>query len=90
MELVIILAIVIFVLIYRGAVNLDELYDDNKELLNVLKEKDYDFYVKAKYGAEVDVEKHFMKRFKETGIALIVALALVLFNFSFSGSSFNF
>lgn len=82
MELVIVLAIVIFVLVYRGAVNLDELYNDNKELLNVLKEKDYDFYVKAKYGAEVDVEKHFMKRFKESGIALVIALALVLFNFT--------
>ena len=82
MELVIVLVIVVFVLIYRGSVDPQQLYNDNKEFINMLKEKDYDFLIQTKYGSDVDVDAHFLKRLKTTALVLIAALALVLFNFS--------
>ena len=54
MEFAIILLIVLFVLSYTGAINTRKLYEDNKKLFAMLKESDYDFLVKARYGSEVD------------------------------------
>ena len=82
MELAIILIIVIFVLTYRGSVNFEELYHENEQLVMMLKEKDYDFLVLAKYGETVDPNKLFMKRLKTTAIVFVIAFALVLFDFS--------
>ena len=82
MELAIIIAIVVFVLIYRGSVDPQQLYDDNKEFINMLKEKDFDFLAQTKYGSDVDVDALFLKRIKTTGLVLVIALALVIFNFS--------
>ena len=82
MELVIILLIVLFVLAYNGAINTEELYRDNEQIIKLLKEKDYDFYAMAKYGSDVDVDTLFMKRIKTTGVVFVIVLALVIFNFS--------
>ena len=82
MELAICLGITVFILIYRGTVNADEMYKENKEFINLIKEKDYDFYAQAKYGSDVDVDALFLKRLKTSGIVFIICLAFVLFNFS--------
>ena len=82
MELVIILLIVLFVLAYNGAINTEELYKDNEQIIKLLKEKDYDFYVQAKYGGNVNPDELFMKRIKTTGVVFVIVLALVIFNFS--------
>ena len=82
MELAIIIAIVVFVLVYRGTVDPKQIYDDNKELVNMLKEKDYDFLVRTKYGEDANIEDYFLKRLKNTSIVLVIGIALVLFNFS--------
>lgn len=82
MELAIILAIVIFILVYRGTINTDDLYRENEQLILMLKEQDFDFLAVAKYGEQFDVNKLFMKRLKNTTFVFIIALALVLFEFS--------
>ena len=82
MELAIITLIVVFVLVYRGSVDPTQLYKDNREFINMLKEGDYDFLAQTKYGSDVDVDALFLKRLKTTGLVLVVALALVMFNFS--------
>ena len=82
MELAIILIIVIFIASYRGAIKFDDLYHENEHLILMLKEKDYDFLVLAKYGETKDPNELFMKRLKTTGFVLVVALALILFDFS--------
>lgn len=82
MELAIILMIVIFVLVYRGAINFDEMFRDNEELIAMLKEKDYDFLVLAKYGDSINPKDLFVKRMKTTSYVFVVTLALVLFDFS--------
>lgn len=82
MELAIILGIVIFVMVYRGTINPDELYRENEQLIMMIKEKDFDFLAVAKYGEQYDANALFMKRLKNTAFVFIIALALVLFDFS--------
>ena len=58
------------------------LYEDNKKFFMLLKEKDYDFLVKAKYGGDVDPNVLFEARIKKIMIGVVVVLAILLFNFT--------
>ena len=80
MELVIITAIVLFVITYTKMVDVDDLFDGNGKLGSLIKEKDYDFYAKAKYGGDVNISALFNKRIKTTGFVFIVAVIFLLFN----------
>lgn len=82
MELVIISAIALFVVTYTKMVNVDELFSENGKVTSLLKEKDYEFYAMAKYGGDVDINKMFNKRIKNTGFTLIIAFIFLLFNFN--------
>lgn len=82
MEFAIVILIIIFILSYRGIINTKHLYQDNKALFDLLKEKDYEFLVKARYGGEVDANQLFEKRINQLIIAIVIILAILLFNFS--------
>lgn len=82
MEFAIVVLIVLFVLSYSGAISTKKLYEDNKALFSMLKEKDYDFLVKAKYGSDIDPDVLFERRIKQAMIGVVVILAILLFNFS--------
>lgn len=81
-ELIIVLAIVMFVITYTKMVDFQELFTKNEKVTTILKEKDYDFLAKAKYGGDVDIQKLINKRIKNTGIVLIAGLVFLLFNFT--------
>ena len=81
-EFAIILLIILFVASYSGAIDTDKLYEDNKKLFELLKEKDYDFLVKARYGGDVDPTILYEKRIKSLMIGVAIVFALVLFNFT--------
>ena len=82
MELLIITAIALFVITYTKMVDVQELFDSNGRVIRTLKEKDYEFYMMAKYGSDVDIDKMFTKRLKNAGFVLILAVAFLLFNFT--------
>lgn len=82
MELIIISAIVLFVVSYTKMVDFQQLFLENEKVVSLLKEKDYEFYAMAKYGGDVDINKIYNRRIKNTGFVLIVALLFVLFNFT--------
>ena len=82
MEFAIVVLIVLFVLSYGGAINTKKLYEDNKTLFALLKEKDYDFLVKAKFLGEVDPDIYFEKRIKQIMIVFVIILAILLFSFT--------
>ena len=82
MEFAIVTLIILFVLSYGGAINTKKLYEDNKVLFSLLKEKDYDFLVKAKYGSDADPDLLFEKRIKQIMWGVIVVFAVLLFNFT--------
>lgn len=82
MELIIISAIVLFVVTYTKMVDVNELFNENSKLTNLLKEKDYEFYAMAKYGGDVDINYLFNRRLKTTGFVLILAFVFLVFNFT--------
>lgn len=77
-EIFIIGAIAIFVALYTGKVNTSKFLQDNKDLFNIIREKDYEFLLLAKYGDKVySVDEVFNKRIKNA--ALITAIVLFIF-----------
>ena len=82
MVLVILLVIILFVLVNRGSINVDQMYQENKEFIEMLKEKDFDFLAMCKYGENVDIDALFAKRIKKTVYAGLFVLAFVLCNFT--------
>ena len=69
---IIIIAIIIFVVMtYNGQLSIKELINDNFYLFRKLKEDDWDFYVRAKYGDNVNSDSIFIKRIRN-GLAVIV------------------
>jgi len=82
MEFAIVVLIILFILTYGGAISTKKLYEDNKVLFSLLKEKDYDFLVKARYGNSVLPDVMFEKRIKNAMIGFAIVLAILLFNFT--------
>ena len=74
MEILIVGLILFFVLEYNKKLSTNKFINDNKQYFNFLKEDDYEFLLKAKYGDKVDPEKAFMKRIRN---ALLVILLLI-------------
>ena len=82
MEFIIVSAIMLFVVTYTKMVDIQELFTKNEKVLSVVKEKDYEFYAKAKYGGDVDINKLFNKRIRNTGYAIVIGVIFLLFNFT--------
>lgn len=79
---IIIIAVILFVMAeYTGLVSTKRLITDNKDLVYKLKEVDYDFLLKARYGDDVNAEEKFNQRVRYAiiagGIGLIAIIATV-------------
>ena len=71
---ILIIAVIIFVVMqYIGGFSVNKFVDDNATYFKRLKENDYEFYVKAKYGDGVDIERLFNQRLRT---ALLTTLAI--------------
>ena len=75
-EIVIVGVIMIFVFTYVGAFNFGKFVDDNKALFGRLKEDDYDFFLRSKYGEQVDLNLKFQSRVKTAIISLLLKLGI--------------
>lgn len=82
-EVVVVALIIFIILIVNGKVDKQTFFSDNKELFGKLKESDYDFYVRAKYGDDVDVDILFSKRLQSAAIALAAFLFIMITELSF-------
>lgn len=83
MEIVILGVIAIFVLQYNQRVNTSKFIKDNISRFNILKEDDYDFLVKAKYGEDVDPQILFSMRVRNSLLLLMLVLVIFIANLSF-------
>ena len=54
MVILIIAGLVTFALVYTKTVDANQFLQENDMYINMLKEKDWDFYVAAKYGDKVN------------------------------------
>ncbi len=73
-EILIIAVIVIFILNYNGKVSTNRFIKDNSVYLSKLKENDYDFLVKAKYGDKVEPNVLYQKRIRNGFIVIVLLL----------------
>lgn len=83
MEIIILVVIALGVLQYQKKINTNKFINDNVQYFKVLKEDDYDFLVKARYGESADPEILFSSRVKIGGAVIIVLICFFLYNLSF-------
>jgi len=82
-EIAIIGVIIFYIFSKSGKISLSKLIADNEMYLRKLKEEDYDFYVKAKYGDAVNPDILFNKRLQNSFIIILVVFCLLLKNMSY-------
>ena len=72
---VMVLGVILYIILeYNGSISTNKFIVDNEDLFKKLKEKEYDFYAKAKFGDSVDVEQLFNARLKN---GLLVMFLLI-------------
>ena len=82
-EIIIIFVIIILVLGINGQVSSTKFFEEGNILFKKLKEDDYDFLVRTKYGNTVDPDVLFAKRTKNGITFTVVILVLFISNFSY-------
>ena len=79
-EIIIIAILIFLVMSYNGQVSLKELINDNFYLFRKLKEDDWDFYVRAKYGDTSVSDNIFIKRIRNGLIVIVISLFFFMKN----------
>ena len=82
-EIAVIALIVFYIFTKSGRISISKLIADNEMYLRKLKESDYEFYVRAKYGDSVNPDLLFNKRLQNSFIVIIVIFCLLLKNMSY-------
>ena len=55
---VIILGVLLFIILqYNGTISVNKFVHDNQDIFMRMKENDFDFYARAKYGDSIDTQK---------------------------------
>ena len=82
-EIIILAVLLIFLMNYTGRINTTRFIQDNQVLFHKLKEDDWDFYVKAKYGENADPDGLFNKRLRNALIGTFAVILLFIGNLSY-------
>ena len=77
-EMLILTVIIFVVMVSSGQISLNQLVTDNEMLFRKLKEEDYDFYVKARYGESVNPNVLFNQRIKYWMIVTTLAILAMI------------
>lgn len=76
---VIIVAVIVFgIMTITGQLSINQLLSDNQRLFQRLKESDWDFFVRAKYGNNTSPDILFNKRIKNAAIVMVLLLFLMI------------
>lgn len=78
LEIIIIGIIIFFIMNYTGRINVNKLLLDNEMYFRKLKEEDWDFLVRAKYGDGVSPDILFMKRIRNWFFVSLIALFFMI------------
>ena len=88
-EMLIIAIIVFFVFISNNWIDKNSIFGKNSKLINLIKEKDYDFLLIVRYGDRVyDPDEVFMKRVKNGVIVAGALIFVFLTNINYMGIIF--
>ena len=82
-EIVLIVVLMLGIFIYSGTVNTKTFFSEEAPYLSSLKEKDYDFYVAAKFGENVNPNTLFVKRLQNTLYGGLILFAIIFTKLSF-------
>jgi hypothetical protein len=77
-EVMVIGVLLYIVLDYTGSISTNKFIIDNEDIFKKLKEKDFDFYAKAKYGDSIDVEKLFNVRLRNGLFVIFIMLSVFI------------
>ena len=81
-EIVIIAFIIFLIMFSNGQISFNQLINDYEQLFKKLKEDDWDFFVKAKYGNNVNPDILFNKRIKNGLMVMAMMFLLFIGNYS--------
>ena len=84
-EIIVVAVLIFVVLTVNGFINPNKFVQDNASLFSKLKEDDYDFLVKAKYGDGLDPDVLFQKRIKNALLIIILAIFIMIKDLSLVG-----
>lgn len=82
-EILICAIVIFFVCEYSGIVSTGKFVNDYQDILLKLKENDYEFLLKARYGGDVDVNEMYNKRIKNALMVLALALFVLVADLSY-------
>ena len=83
-EIFIVGAVLLFIFFYTGRINAGKFVSDNKGVFDILKEDDYEFLLRAKYGdLVVDADAVFMKRIRNAAIVLVLLVFVFISSLNF-------
>ena len=88
-EIFLVGGIILFVMNYTGRINTNKFLADNADYFKKLKEEDWDFLVKAKYGEGINPDIVFTKRIRNAGYVFLLLLFLFIGKFSYVSLLFS-
>lgn len=78
-EIIIVIVVFIFVLVYNNVISTNKFFKENMGMFLAIKEKDYDFLLRAKYGERVyDPNEVFMKRVRNGLLAIFAGIFIFI------------
>ena len=83
MEILVVGIIILYILEKNKKINSGQFIQENTAFLDKLKESDYDFLVRSKYGEGVDPNVLFQKRTKNAFIVIVFLIFLFITQLSF-------
>jgi len=83
-EAVLIVIILFIALQANGSISLNKFIKDNKEYFKTMKESDYEFLLKAKYGDGIDSDLLFSARIRDGAIGIVMLIFLFINNLDYT------
>lgn len=81
---VLILGVLLYVMFeYNGSISTNKFLNDNRDIFVKLKEKDFDFFAKAKYGQAVDIDILFNTRLRNSLLVMFLLFLVFLMDLSY-------
>ena len=83
-EAVIIIVLIFIALQVTGSININKFIKDNQEYFKTMKESDYEFLLKARYGDGIDSDRLFSNRIRDGFIGMVLCIFLFINNLDYT------
>ena len=83
MEILIVAIVIIFIMEYSKKIDSNKFFNESKKHLNILKEDDYEFLLRAKYGEKAAPDYAFSRRIRNGIVVTLVLICVFLSKLSF-------